>query len=101
VYESHPTHNDPPPESSWQELASREGDGLVVHLDWSRSLGTVRVVVDDRRHGQQFELDVAPEDALAAFRHPFAYAAAHGSSRVALQDALGLSQELEGATHVR
>jgi hypothetical protein len=84
----------------WQELASRDADGLVVRLDWCRPTNAVRIVVDDRRLDQQFELDVDAEDAGAAFRHPFAYAAAHGSSRSALQDALGLSTDLEGATHV-
>ena len=96
----------PPPgggsaSQDWQELARREADGLVVRLDWCRPTNAVRIVVDDRRNDQQFELDVDAEDALAAFRHPFAYAAAHGTSRSALQDALGLTEHFEGATHVR
>jgi len=93
----------PPPPTSlgWQELAHREADGLVVRLDWCRLTDAVRIVVDDRRLDQQFELAVDAEDALAAYRHPFAYAAAHGTSRSVLQDALGLTEHFEGATHVR
>src|SRR4051794_664892 len=90
-----------PAGSRWQELASREGDGLVVRLEWRVPGDSIRIVVDDRRLDQQFDLEVAPEDALTAFRHPFAYAAGHGTSASALQDALAMSQQLEGAGHVR
>ena len=60
----------------WRELASRESDGLEVSLLWSRSAGRVKVTVADSRLAQEFELDVAGADALAAFHHPFAYATA-------------------------
>jgi hypothetical protein len=46
---------------SWTEPAIREGDGPIVSLRWSRSI------------------HVAGGDALVAFHHPFAYAAAPGA----------------------
>jgi hypothetical protein len=58
----------------WTELAMREGDGLEVHLLWSKSAGRVKVAVADSRNDTGFEFDVAGADALAAFHHPFAYA---------------------------
>jgi hypothetical protein len=75
----------------WKELMRRDGDGLVVRLEWSRSLTTVRIAVTDLRAGQQFEVDVADDEALAAFRHPFVYAAGHGTSSDALRASLGLA----------
>ena len=62
----------------WSELALRETDGLVVSLHWSRSTNQVKVVVVDTKLEDWFELDVAGSDALAAFYHPFAFAAGRG-----------------------
>jgi hypothetical protein len=62
----------------WRELASREGDGLEITLLWSKSAGRVKVTVADSRLDDSFELDIAGADALAAFHHPFAYAAGRG-----------------------
>ena len=62
------------PRNDWRELAMREGDGLEVHLLWSRSADRVKVTVADSKFGEEFEIDVAGADALAAFNHPFAYA---------------------------
>jgi hypothetical protein len=59
---------------SWSELASREADGIVVSLLWSRAGNRVKVVVADTRTERQFEFAVAPARALDAFRHPFVYA---------------------------
>jgi len=64
--------------SDWRELASRDNDGLEVSLHWSTSTGRVKVTVADSRRDEQFELDVAGADALAAFNHPFAFAAGRG-----------------------
>jgi hypothetical protein len=58
----------------WTDLADRESDGLEVTLLWSESSGRVKVVVDDAKLGESFELDVPQSQALAAFYHPFAYA---------------------------
>jgi hypothetical protein len=60
--------------STWQELSTRENDGLLVSLLWSRDSNAVKVVVADTKLHAQFELAVAPERALDAFNHPFLYA---------------------------
>jgi hypothetical protein len=65
---------------TWTELAERANDGLEVTLLWSRSSGRVKVAISDSRLDDRFELDVAGADALAAFYHPFAYAAS-GATR--------------------
>jgi hypothetical protein len=64
--------------NDWKELAARESDGVAVSLLWSRSADRVRVVVTDARLGTDLDFDVAGADALAAFHHPYAYAAALG-----------------------
>jgi hypothetical protein len=58
----------------WTDLADRESDGLEVTLFWSRESGRMKVVVDDSKLDETFELDVPQAEALAAFYHPFAYA---------------------------
>ena len=61
------------------ELAYRAGDGLEVLLMWDRGGSRLKVVVDDLRTGESFELAAADgKEALDVFRHPFAYAAARG-----------------------
>jgi hypothetical protein len=64
-----------PAELEQHELAVRESDGLHVALLWDRHTDAVTVSVEDRRMGERFHLAVAPERALDAFHHPFAYAA--------------------------
>jgi hypothetical protein len=59
--------------SDWVELADRAGDGLDVRLYWNSGDGRVKVTVRRVTTDQLAELDVAPEDALEAFHHPFAY----------------------------
>ena len=58
------------------ELDRRENDGIVVALLWSRDDGRVLVAVTDSGSGSSFTFEVAASDALDAFHHPFAYAAA-------------------------
>ncbi len=65
---------------TWVDLAARESDGLAVSLLWSRATGRVKVAVVDAHLDEQFEVDVPRADALAAFHHPFAYAAGLGAS---------------------
>jgi len=65
-------------DSDWRELAGRENEGLEISLFWSKTAGRVKVAVADVRLDEQFEFDVAGADALAAFYHPFAYAAVRG-----------------------
>ncbi len=58
----------------WRELATREADGLLVALLWSRLANRVAVVVTDTWLHRQFEITVTGDRALDAFRHPFLYA---------------------------
>lgn len=60
------------------ELDRREGDGISVSLLWRKAGNVVSVAVRDERTFEEFELVVAPDRALDAFRHPFAYAAREG-----------------------
>ncbi len=64
--------------NDWKELASRERDGLVVSLFWSRTADRVTLAVADRNLGEDFHINVAGAHALDAFYHPFAYAACRG-----------------------
>ena len=57
------------------ELAVRETDGIQVQLLWHPDANAVTVTVEDARVGGCFRLAVAPDRALDAFYHPFAYAA--------------------------
>ena len=58
-----------------RELAAREGDGIHVLLLWHPGENALTVAVEDARVGDRFQLAVAPDRALDAFYHPFAYAA--------------------------
>ena len=75
------SHTTTPPVSAgndWRELAIREGDGIEVRLLWSRSANRVKVTVADSKLDEEFVIDVAGADALAAFNHPFAYLPSQG-----------------------
>jgi hypothetical protein len=74
----HMTDAAPAPTSDWTELAIRESDGLAVSLHWNQSAERVKVTVSDARLDGGFEFDVVGAQALAAFYHPFAYAADRG-----------------------
>jgi hypothetical protein len=63
------------PATSTRELAARESEGISVRLLWHPREHAVTVSVEDARVGDCFQLAVAPERALDAFMHPFAYAA--------------------------
>jgi hypothetical protein len=58
-----------------RELAARDSNGVSVRLLWDPLENAVIVTVEDRHDGECFDLAVAPERALDAFYHPFAYAA--------------------------
>ena len=58
-----------------RELAARESDGIHVLLLWHPDENALTVSVEDARLGDRFQLAVAPDRALDAFYHPFAYAA--------------------------
>jgi hypothetical protein len=68
---------------TYRELAYRAADGVEVGLFWSTSDNGLRVVVDDARSGDLFELEVDADRALDAFEHPYAYAAHRGIDYVA------------------
>ncbi|MFL5950972.1 MAG: hypothetical protein ACJ74M_05140 [Gaiellaceae bacterium] len=57
------------------ELAARECDGIHVLLLWHPREDAITVSVEDDRRGDGFQVAVAPDRALDAFYHPFAYAA--------------------------
>jgi hypothetical protein len=57
------------------ELAVRESDGIHVLLLWHPGANALTVTVEDARVGDRFQLAVAPDRALDAFYHPYAYAA--------------------------
>lgn len=59
------------------ELAYRQGAGVEVTLLWHRTSGEVTVSVTEAS-GASFEVPVAANEALTAFNHPYAYAAASG-----------------------
>ena len=73
--------------NDWRELALREGDGIEVRLLWSKSADRVKVTVADAKFDEEFEIDVASADALAAFNHPFAYASSRGFGSVEAESA--------------
>ena len=56
------------------ELAHRRSDGIDVRLLWNSQTDRVSVTVQDERSGERLELEVDSADALAAFKHPYAYA---------------------------
>jgi hypothetical protein len=58
-----------------RELATRESDGINVVLLWHPDENALTVSVEDSRIGDRFRLAVAPDRALDAFYHPYAYAA--------------------------
>ena len=65
--------------SGWRELAQRADDGIEVTLMWCTVGNRVKIVVADERTGEQFEVEVRKSEALSAFYHPFAQAAARRS----------------------
>ena len=58
-----------------RELAARDSDGVHVLLLWHPADNAVSVSVEDARVGDRFVIAVAPDRALDAFNHPYAYAA--------------------------
>jgi hypothetical protein len=73
------------------ELASREGDGILVSLWWSRASNACTVAVTDARSGESFDVPVGDANAMDVFHHPFAYAAARG-----IQHGIGFRRAAEG-----
>jgi len=61
-----------------RELAHRAGNGIEVWLYWRKLTNRVSVEVLDQRLDESFEFEVEGQQALNAFNHPYAYAAARG-----------------------
>jgi hypothetical protein len=62
--------------SRFEELDYRENDGIEVSLLWSRVDNSLTVRVVDMKTDERFRLAVRADEAMDAFRHPFAYARA-------------------------
>jgi hypothetical protein len=60
-------------EREMRELDHRVGDGFEVTLLWGEDDGELKVVVDDWRTDEHFEIRASADNALDVFRHPFAY----------------------------
>ena len=58
-----------------RELAARDNDGVHVLQLWDPDDNAVTVSVEDAKIGVRFQIAVAPDRALDAFYHPYAYAA--------------------------
>lgn len=56
-----------------RELATRDGDGLVVELLWDDERDQVVLRYRDGATGEEFVVDVPNDAALAAYEHPNAY----------------------------
>ena len=63
---------------SRRELARRATNGIDVSLYWSKASNRVTVEVFDEQLDEGFEFEVHGAEALDAFHHPYAYAAARG-----------------------
>ena len=65
-----------------RELAHRTSDGIEVTLLWSKASDRITIAVVDTRSDAALEFGVDGSDALDAFNHPYAYAAAlHADDR--------------------
>jgi hypothetical protein len=62
----------------FEELMSREANGISVSLLWNRHEDSVVVCVFDASTDTSFELDVEDARPLDVFNHPYAYAAFRG-----------------------
>lgn len=58
-----------------RELARRRSGTLEVRLLWDPRIDGVELSVSDVATGEGFQIEVAPETAIDAFHHPYAYAA--------------------------
>jgi hypothetical protein len=69
-----PATLDPIVDVETRELAYRRNGALDIFLLWHPADDVVTVRVEDLRTGVRIEMEVDQRDALAAFKHPFAYA---------------------------
>lgn len=59
-----------------RELARRTSSGIDVTLLWNERTGALTISVRNRGTGAHFQFAAQPDEALHAFYHPYAYAAA-------------------------
>jgi hypothetical protein len=64
--------------TTFEELLSRESNGISVSLLWNREDDTLTVCVFDASTDTSFEFEVGAASPLDVFHHPFAYAAHRG-----------------------
>ena len=64
-----------------RELAQRLTGGIEVLLLWHPDIDSVELSLQDRATGAGFQIEVAPEDAIDAFYHPYAYASGCDAQR--------------------
>jgi hypothetical protein len=70
--------------TGFEELTSRDSNGIAVSLLWHRRDNSVRVAVFDASTDSAFELEVGDAAPLDVFNHPFAYAAYRNRLRARL-----------------
>lgn len=74
-----PVMNEQTDEYRRTELMSRETNGIVVRLLWSRATNLVTIAVADAANDERFELVLGKDESpLDVFHHPYAHAAARG-----------------------
>jgi hypothetical protein len=59
----------------WRAGSARSGPESWLLL-WYPDIDLVELSLQDRATGGRFHIEVAPEDAIDAFYHPYAYASA-------------------------
>jgi hypothetical protein len=57
-----------------RELDHRRDGGIDVRLLWEPQTDRVSLALMDEHSGESFSFEVAPDEALSAFHHPYAYA---------------------------
>ena len=67
-----------PTSTRFEELMSRDNNGVHVSLLWNRDDDRVSVSVFDATTDTSFEIDVEDARPLDVFNHPYAYAAFRG-----------------------
>ncbi|HEY7206990.1 MAG TPA: hypothetical protein VH416_02020 [Gaiellaceae bacterium] len=74
-----------------RELDSRTADGITVTLFWHPTTDRLTVLVANEPDDELLELEVAHDEALEAFRHPYAYAEFRGCVDPAADPSLPLA----------
>jgi hypothetical protein len=70
------------------ELAHRSTDGIEVSLFWTKPSNRVTIELVDNRIEERLEFEVANDNALDAFHHPYAYAPAQALDLVETRTAV-------------